>query len=105
MVADRPTPSDTDGHDPSLFVSVRLSGSPIARDLEKYTEVFTEGVKCWRIDSIGHEWTRPVSLCVGSTEQSPIARDLEKYTEVFTEDVKCLQRYSIGHGRSFQVAT
>ena len=45
--------------------------------------------------------TRPVSLCVGSTEQSRIARDLEKYTEVFTEDVKCLQSYSIGHGRSF----
>ena len=29
-------------------MSVRLSGSPIARDLEKYIEVFTEGVKCWR---------------------------------------------------------
>ena len=60
---------DTDGHDPSLFVSVRLSGSPIARDLEKYNEVFTEGVKCWRIDSIGHGRTRPVSLCFGSTER------------------------------------
>ena len=26
--------------------TVRLTGSPIAKDLEKYTEVFTEGVKC-----------------------------------------------------------
>ena len=91
---------DTDGHDPSLFVSVRLSGSPIARDLVKYTEVFTEGVKCWRIDSVGHGRTRSVSLCVGSTGQSPIARD-----EVFTEDVKCSQSYSIGHGPSFRVFT
>ena len=66
---------DSIRHDPSLFVSVRLSGSPIARDLEKYTEVFTEGVECWRIDSIGYRWTRPVSLFVGSTEQSPIARE------------------------------
>ena len=69
------TPSDTDGHDPSLFVSIPLSGGPIARYLEKRIEVFTEGVKCWRIDSVGHGRTRPVSLCVGSTEQSPIARD------------------------------
>ena len=76
---------DTDGHDPSLFVSVRLSGSPIVRDLEKCIEVFTEGVKCWQIDSVGNGRTQPVSLLVGSTEQSPIARDLEKYTEVFTE--------------------
>ena len=97
---DGSTPLDTDGHDPSLFVSVRLSGSPIARDLVKYTEVFTEGVKCWRIDSVGHGRTRSVTLCVGSTGQSPIARD-----EVFTEDVKCSQSYSIGHGPSFRVFT
>ena len=71
MLADRlhRTPTDTDGHDPSFFVSVRLSGSPIARDLEKYIEVFTEGVKCWRIDSIGHGRTQPIRLCVGSTER------------------------------------
>ena len=69
------TPSDTDGNDPSLFVSIPLSGGPIARYLEKCIEVFTEGVKCWRIDSVGHGRTRPVSLFVGSTEQSPIARD------------------------------
>ena len=86
-------------------MSVRLSGSLIARDLEKYIEVFTEGVKCWRIDSVGHGRTRSVSLGVGSTEQSPIARDLEKYTEVFTEDVKCSQNYSNGHGPSFRVFT
>ena len=61
--------------------------------------------KCWRIDSVGHGRTRPVSLCVGSTEQSPFARDLEKYTEVFTEDLKCSQGYSIGHGPSFRVST
>ena len=67
---------------------VRFTGSPIARDLEKYIEVFTEGVKCWRIDSVGHGRTRPVSLFVGSTEQSPIARDLEKYTKVFTESMR-----------------
>ena len=96
---------DTDGHDPSLFVSVRLSASPFARDLVKYTEVFTEGIKCWRIDSVGHGRTQPVSLFVGSTGQSPIARDLEKYTEVFTEDVKCSQSYSIGHTPSFRVFT
>ena len=77
MLADRlhRTRTDTDGHDPSLFVSVRLSGSPIARDLVKYTEVFTEGVKCWQIDSVGHGRTRSVSLCVGSTGQTSIARD------------------------------
>ena len=91
---------DTDGHDPSLFLSARLSGSPIARDLVKYTEVITEGAKCWRMDSVGHGRTQPVSLFVGSTEQSPIARDL-----VFTEDVKCPQSYSIGHGPSFRVFT
>ena len=49
------------------YATVRLTGSPIARDLEKYTEVFTEGVKCWRIDSIGHGRTRTdttrLSLC------------------------------------------
>ena len=67
------------GHDPSLFVSVRLSGSPIARDLEKYTEAFTEGVKCWRIDSIGHGRTRPVSLCVGSTERKS---DRERFRKI-----------------------
>ena len=86
------------------YATVRLTGSPIARDLEKYTEVFTEGVKCWRIDSIGHGRTRPVSLCVGSTEQSPIARDLEKYIEVFTEGVKCWRIDSIGHGRTRPVS-
>ena len=59
----------------TLLVSVRLSGSPIARDLAKYIEQFTECVKCWRIDSVGHGRTRSVSLCVGSTGQSPIARD------------------------------
>jgi len=51
------------------FRSVRLTGSPIKRDLEKCTAVFTEGVKCWRIDSDGHGRTRPVSLCVGSTDR------------------------------------
>ena len=86
-------------------MSVRLSGSPIARDLEKYIKVFTEGVKCWRIDSVGHGRTQPVSLFVGSTGQSPIARALEKYTEVFSEDVKCSQSYAIGHRPSFRVFT
>ena len=60
------------------YATVRLTGSPIARDLEKYTEVFTEGVKCWRIDSIGHERTRPVSLCVGSTERKSDRERLRK---------------------------
>ena len=32
------------------YATVRLTESPIARDLEKYAEVFTEGVECWRID-------------------------------------------------------
>ena len=85
-------------------MSVRLSGSPIARDLEKYIEVFKEGVKCWRIDSIGHGRTRSVSLFVGSTEQSPIAGDLEKYIEVFTEGVKCWQIDSVRHGRTRSVS-
>ena len=45
MLADRlhRTRTDTDGHDPSLFVPVRLSGSPIARDLghvHTYPEFF-----------------------------------------------------------------
>ena len=78
MLADRPTPSDTHGHNPSLFVSVRLSGSPIARDLEKCIEVFTEGVKCWQIDSSGHGQTRPVSLCVASTERKSDRERLRK---------------------------
>ena len=58
MLADRlhRTPMDTT----RLSVSVRLSGSPIARDLDKYTEVFTEDVKCWRSYSIGH---RPSFRC------------------------------------------
>ena len=80
MLSDRlhRTRTDTDGHDPSLLVSVRLSGSPIARDFEKYIEVFTEGEKCWRIDSIGHGRTRPVSLCVGSTERKSDREKLSK---------------------------
>ena len=68
------------------YATVRLTGSPIARDLEKYTEVFTEGVKCWRIDSIGHGRTRPVSLCVGSTERKSDRERLRKNT------LKSLQR-------------
>ena len=80
MLADRlhRTWTDTDGHDPSLFVSARLSGCPIARDLEKYVEVFTEAVKCWWIDSIGHGRTRPVSLCVSSTERKSDRERLRK---------------------------
>ena len=80
MLADQlhRTRTDTDGHDPSLFVSVRLSGSPIARDLEKYIEEFTEGVKCWRIDSVGHGRTRSVSLFVGSTERKSDRERLRK---------------------------
>ena len=54
MLADRVHRMDTDGHDPSLFVSARLSGSRIARDLGKYIEVFTEGAKCSQSYSIGH---------------------------------------------------
>ena len=71
---------DTDGHDPSLFVSVRLSGSPIARDLEKFIEVFTEGVKCWRIDSVGHGRTQSVSLFVGSTERKSDRERLQHFS-------------------------
>ena len=97
MLADRLHRRRTDGHDPSLFVSARLSGSPIARDLEKYTEAFTEGVKCWRIDSIGHDPSLFVSVRLSG---SPIARDLEKYTEAFTEGVKCWRINSIRHGRT-----
>ena len=80
MLADRlhRTRTDTDGHDPSLYVSVRLSGSPIARDLEKYIEEFTEGVKCGRIDSVGHGRTRSVSLFVGSTERKSDRERLRK---------------------------
>ena len=60
------------------YSTVRLTGSPIAKDLEKYTEVFTEGLKCWRIDSIGHGRTRPDSLCVGSTERESNRERLRK---------------------------
>ena len=35
------TESDRQG-----YATIRLSGSPIARDLEKKAESFTEGVKC-----------------------------------------------------------
>ena len=84
---------DSVGRDPSLFVWARLSGSSIARNLKKYSEMFTEGVKCWRIDSVGHGRTRPVSLCVGSTERK------------FDRCVKCWQNYPIGHGPSFRVST
>ena len=89
------------------YATVRLTGSPIARDLKKCTEVFTEGVKCWRIDSIGHKRTRPVSLCFFVSVRlsgSAIARDLEKYTGVFTERVKCRRIDSIGHGRTRPVS-
>ena len=65
-------------------MSVRLSGSLITRDLEKYIEVFTEGVKCWWIDSIGQK-----------------VQKSDHETEVFTEDVKCTEGYSIGHGACF----
>ena len=92
---------DTDGHDPSLFVSVRLSGSPIARDLGKYIEVFVEGVKCWRIDCVGHDPSLFVSIRLS---RSPIARDLVKYTEVFTEVVKCWRIDLVGHGRTRPVS-
>ena len=53
--------SDTDQphqNDPSLFVSVRLRGSPFARDSDKYREVFTERVKCWRSYSIAENAKR-----------------------------------------------
>ena len=60
------------------YATVRLTGSPIARDLEKYIEEFTEGVKCWRIDSVGHGRTQSVSLCVGSTERKSDRERLRK---------------------------
>ena len=60
------------------YATVRLTGSPIARDLEKYTEVFTVSVKCWRIDSVGHGRTRSVSLFVGSTERKSDSERLSK---------------------------
>ena len=50
----------------------------IARDLEKYTKVFTEGVKCWGIDSIRHVRTRSVSLCVVLTERKSDRERLRK---------------------------
>ena len=102
---------DTDGHDPSLFLSVRLSGSPIARDLEKFIEVFTEGVKCWRIDSVGGGSTPldtdghdPSLFLSVRLSGSPIARDLEKFIEVFTEGVKCWRIDSVGHGQTRSVS-
>ena len=76
MLADRLHRIRTDAI--RLFVSVRLSRRPIARDLEKYTEVFTEGVKLMRIDSIRHGRTRFVSLCVGSTERKSDRKRLRK---------------------------
>ena len=60
------------------YTTVRLTGSPIARDLEKYNEVFIEGVKFWRIDSVGHGRPRSVSLCVGSTERKSDRERLRK---------------------------
>ena len=83
------------------YTTVRLTGSPIARGLEKYSEVFIEGVKFWRIDSVGHGRTRPVSVCVGSTERKS---DRErKNIEVLTEGVKCWRIDSVGHDPSLFV--
>ena len=60
------------------YTTVRLTGSAIARDLEKYTEVFTESVERWRIDSIVHGRTQLVSLCVGSTDRKSDRERLRK---------------------------
>ena len=72
------------GHDPSFYVSARLTGSPIARD----KEMLTKGVKCRWIDSIGHGRTRPVSPCVGSTDRKSDCNRHNtpwKYTTVLAE--------------------
>ena len=52
----------------------------MARDLEKYIEVFTEGAKCWRIDSIGHDPSPFVSVRLSG---SPIAREQTQYNGIY----------------------
>ena len=67
------------------YATVRLTGSPIARVLEKYTEVYTECVEYRRINSIGYGPPRPLSLFVASTEQRPSRERLHREYEMFAE--------------------
>ena len=92
------------GHDPSFYVSARLTGRPIVRD----KEVLTEGVKCRWIDSIGHGRTRPVSPCVCSTDRKSDRERQNtprKCTTVLAEGLKCWRIESIGHGRARPVCS
>ena len=52
MLANRLRLTRTDKTRPFFVGSTEQS--PIARDLEKFTEVFTEDLKCWQSYSIGH---------------------------------------------------
>ena len=81
---------------PVSLVSVRLTKVRLREIWKKYAEVFTKGVKCWWMDSIGLGRKRPFSLWVGSTEGGPIAWDLEKkkHTTVFTETQVSFDRRS-----------
>ena len=80
--------SDTDGHDLSLRTAARLAGSRMARDLEKQTyeqsNVFAEGRKSRRIESIGHGWTRSVFANSDPTSRNSDGERLKK-TNVLTQ--------------------
>ena len=67
MLADRLHRTRTDTTRLSLCRFSLLSGSPIARDLEKYIEVFTEDVKCSQSYSIGHRPSFRVSTWLTRT--------------------------------------
>ena len=57
------------------------------RDLKNYTAAFTEGVKCWGIDSIGHRQTQAISLCVGWTEEKSDCEGFWKNTPWYLQRV------------------
>ena len=80
---DGSSPSDTDGHDPSLRIPTRLAGSPMARDLENkriYRIMSAEGRKSRRIESVGHGWTRSVFANNDPTSQKSDGDRLRKQT-------------------------
>ena len=92
------TESDGPGY---ATVPVRLTGSPIVRDLEKiHCGLFRKYE-----NMIGHGRTRPVSLCVASTDRKSDGERLRIYTTVFTEGIKCWRIDSIGHRRARPVCS
>ena len=67
---------------------------------------FTEVVKCWRIDSIGHGWTRPVSSTVRLPESHQTKRTKGVYTSFSKRQssimVIVMERIVVNHTRGSQ---